>query len=129
MDNEQCDRLLGRFLCIHKHSRGFRLAKLCRYVLQLSQQRNADIREGSAVYVYGDQVNDHGYYSVFINDTQMANLTGRSGCAAPDGEKSCEKLGGLHFFAGGLPEGQHDLRIVNGGSQNDKTYFGKHIST
>ncbi|KAJ9105829.1 hypothetical protein QFC19_003399 [Naganishia cerealis] len=80
---------------------------------------------GSAVYVYGDQVNDHGYYSILINNTQMANLSGRSGCAGSDGEKQCEKLGGLHFFAGGLPEGQHDLRIVNGGSSGNQTYFGK----
>lgn len=83
------------------------------------------VSTGSAVYVYGDQVNDHGYYTVFINDTQIANLTGRSGCAGSDGEKSCEKLGALHFFAGGLPEGQHDLRIVNGGTSGNQTYFGE----
>ncbi|KAI5450921.1 hypothetical protein NCC49_002661 [Naganishia albida] len=78
---------------------------------------------GSAVYVYGDQVNDHGYYTVFLNDTLQANLTGRSGCAGSDGEKQCEKLGGLHFFAGGLPEGRHALRIVNGGVAGNQTYF------
>ncbi|KAJ9108198.1 hypothetical protein QFC20_003561 [Naganishia adeliensis] len=57
---------------------------------------------GSAVYVYGDQVNDHGYYTVFINDTQIANLTGRSGCAGSDGEKSCEKLGAPSFLRWGF---------------------------
>ncbi|GHJ83639.1 hypothetical protein NliqN6_0041 [Naganishia liquefaciens] len=82
-----------------------------------------DVFTGSAIYVYGDQVNDHGYYAVYINDTEMAYLTGRSGCASPEGDKSCEKLGGLHFFAGGLPEGEHDLRIENGGTEQNRTYF------
>ncbi|KAJ9115405.1 hypothetical protein QFC22_005162 [Naganishia vaughanmartiniae] len=79
---------------------------------------------GSAVYVYGDQVNDHGYYTVLMNSTQYANFTGRSGCAGGEGEKQCEKLGGLHFFAGGLPEGTHEMRIVNGGTEALKTFFG-----
>ncbi|KAJ9116262.1 hypothetical protein QFC24_006777 [Naganishia onofrii] len=78
---------------------------------------------GSAIYVFGDQVNDHGYYTVLLNSTQYANLTGRSGCAGGEGEKQCEKLGGLHFFAGGLPEGMHEMQIVNGGTAGAQTYF------
>ncbi|KAJ9091474.1 hypothetical protein QFC21_007210 [Naganishia friedmannii] len=78
---------------------------------------------GSAIYIFGDQVNDHGYYTVLLNSTTYANLTGRSGCAGSEGEKQCEKLGGLHFFAGGLPEGTHEVQVVNGGMAGAQTYF------
>lgn len=78
---------------------------------------------GSAVYIYGDQVNDHGPYSVYINDTNVATHTGRSGCGGGYA-KYCEKVHGLAFFAGSLPEGQHTLRLVNEGpSSGNTTYF------
>ncbi|KAK4689604.1 hypothetical protein P7C73_g513, partial [Tremellales sp. Uapishka_1] len=80
---------------------------------------------GSAVYIYGDQVNDHGYFSVYLNEssTAAATLTGRSGCNGTYA-KYCEKLGGLHFFAGNLPEGTHSVKLVNvGGSASQPTYF------
>jgi hypothetical protein len=82
--------------------------------------------EGSAFYIYGDQVNDHGVFSVFLNDTALTSgvLSGRSGCGG-DQAKSCEKLDGLHFFHGGLGQGVHRVRVVNDGSGRDAPYFGK----
>jgi hypothetical protein len=81
---------------------------------------------GSAFYVYGDQVNDHGAFSVYVNEEPLTQgvLSGRSGCGG-DQSKSCEKLGGLHFFAGGLGEGVHTVRVVNEGSGPDAPYFGQ----
>ncbi|GMK53583.1 hypothetical protein CspeluHIS016_0101690 [Cutaneotrichosporon spelunceum] len=35
---------------------------------------------GSAVYVYGDQVNDHGVYTVTLNGSVVGQYNGRSGC-------------------------------------------------
>ncbi len=80
---------------------------------------------GSAVYIYGDQVDDHGYYSIFFNDsaTPVATLTGRSGCGGRT-DKYCEKLQGLEFFANDLPEGRHTLKLVNGGTSDHNTFFG-----
>ncbi|ORY29306.1 hypothetical protein BCR39DRAFT_532216 [Naematelia encephala] len=80
---------------------------------------------GSAVYIYGDQVNDHGPFSVYINDTTTpyATHTGRSGCGGGYA-KYCEKVHGLAFFANNLPEGQHTLRLENQGpSDGNMTYF------
>lgn len=82
------------------------------------------------MWVYGDQVNDHGLYDVFLNGTQAGTFNGRSGCGGGYA-KYCEKLHGLAFFAGQLPPGQHEVRIVNGGPDTgNKTFFGKlqHVS-
>ncbi|TXT10541.1 hypothetical protein VHUM_02046 [Vanrija humicola] len=79
---------------------------------------------GSAVWVYGDQVNDHGSYTVYLNGSAVGTYTQRSGCANGYA-KSCEKLHGLAFFAGPLPQGQHTLKIVNAGTngQGQQTFF------
>lgn len=77
------------------------------------------------MWVYGDQVNDHGSYTVYLNNTAVGTYTQRSGCANGYA-KSCEKLHGLAFFAGPLPQGQHNLKIVNAGTngQGQQTFFG-----
>lgn len=80
---------------------------------------------GSAVYLYGDQVNDHGPYTISLDSTPAAALNDRSGCGGGYA-KECEKLYGLKFFAGGLGEGVHTLRFENGGpTEGDRTFFGK----
>ncbi|CAK9780428.1 unnamed protein product [Cutaneotrichosporon oleaginosum] len=78
---------------------------------------------GSAIYVYGDQVNDHGDYTVSLNGSTVGRYSGRSGCRGGFA-KACEKLHGLVFFAGDLPAGSHALRIENGGpAEGNKTFF------
>lgn len=53
----------------------------------------------------------------------MATNNGRSGCGGGYA-KACEKLGGLAFFAGALPEGTHTLRLTNNGPlDGQSTYF------
>ena len=79
---------------------------------------------GSAVWVYGDQVNDHGEYTATINGSAAKEYTGRSGCGGGYG-KECEKLHGLMAFYNDLPAGVHNLTITNGGpATGDVTYFG-----
>ncbi|KAK8845599.1 hypothetical protein IAR55_006315 [Kwoniella newhampshirensis] len=80
---------------------------------------------GSALYVYGDQVNDHGYFSLYFNDstTPYATYNGRSGCGTGAYEKGCEKLGTLKAFVGGLPAGQHSVRIMNESPQGSNATF------
>lgn len=85
---------------------------------------------GSAVYIYGDQVDDHGPFSVYFNgsSTPYGSYNGRSGCEGQYA-KYCEKLGTLKFFAGGLPQGTHELKLVNGGpSGTNETFFGTSFS-
>jgi hypothetical protein len=72
--------------------------------------------------MYGDQVNDHGLFSVTLNESRPVISNGRSGCGEPFG-KTCEKLGGLHYFVGGLPEGEHRVRVENIPGE-DGTYLG-----
>lgn len=80
---------------------------------------------GSAVWVYGDQVNDHGEFAVFVNGTQAALNNGRSGCGGGYA-KYCEKLHGLAFFAGSLPQGTHEVRIVNQSpAEGNRSFFGE----
>ncbi|TYJ52738.1 hypothetical protein B9479_006633 [Cryptococcus floricola] len=79
---------------------------------------------GSALYVFGDQVNDHGVFSLYFNSSSTPFVTpsGRSGCQVANNqvEKSCEKLDSLKAFVGGLPAGEHQVEIVN---QGQDTYF------
>lgn len=89
---------------------------------------------GSGLYVFGDQVADHGYYSVYLNAsatpwtgqyTPYATYNGRSGCGG-ELKKACEKLEGLRAFIDGLPMGQHNVTIVNEEpTGQDATYFGE----
>lgn len=80
---------------------------------------------GSAVWVYGDQKNDHGEFKVLLNGSEMAVNNGRSGCGEGY-SATCEKLHGLAFFAGSLPQGTHEVKIVNQSPGGDQpTFFGK----
>ncbi len=79
--------------------------------------------------MYGDQVNDHGYYTASLNGTRVSEYTGRSGCGGGYA-KACEKLHGLVFFAGPLPAGTHALRIENSGpAEGNKTFFGDSLNS
>ena len=76
-------------------------------------------------------MNDHGYYSIYLNGTDAEHLygryTGRSGCGGGYA-KFCEKLHGLVGFAGGLPEGTHQVTLVNESpseSGGNVTFFGE----
>lgn len=77
------------------------------------------------MWVYGDQKNDHGNFAVFLNGSEVEVNNGRSGCGG-GWSQTCEKLHGLAFFAGSLPQGTHEVKIVNQSPGGDKpTFFGK----
>ncbi|WWD22547.1 hypothetical protein CI109_107040 [Kwoniella shandongensis] len=80
---------------------------------------------GSALYIYGDQVNDHGPFSLYFNDssTPYATYNGRSGCGTSAVEKGCEKLGTLKAFVGGLPAGEHRAKVTNDGPEGSGATF------
>ncbi|KAM0752039.1 hypothetical protein T439DRAFT_199691 [Meredithblackwellia eburnea MCA 4105] len=59
---------------------------------------------GSVVYVYGDTVDDHGAFSIKL-DNKTYNYNGYT---------SHLKIGTLMFFAGGLSPGNHTITLING---------------
>ncbi|WVF65963.1 hypothetical protein IAT40_000701 [Kwoniella sp. CBS 6097] len=81
----------------------------------------------SGIWLYGDTVQDHGPFSVYINDssTPYGTWNGRTPCGGPEVyAKECEKLGALKAFVGPLGEGTHKVKVVNGGPEGDQsTYF------
>ncbi|OCF31233.1 hypothetical protein I316_07202 [Kwoniella heveanensis BCC8398] len=81
----------------------------------------------SGIWLYGDTVQDHGPFSVFINDssTPYGTWNARTPCGGPEvWAKQCEKLGALKAFVGPLGEGTHKVKVVNGGPDGDEaTYF------
>ena len=61
--------------------------------------------KGTAVFVYGNLIDDHGRYQVKLNDDDPLLLTGKS---------SYSFYEGLLFFAGGLnPVAEHRLNFTN----------------
>ncbi|WVQ93609.1 hypothetical protein IAU59_000684 [Kwoniella sp. CBS 9459] len=80
----------------------------------------------SGVWLYGDTVQDHGLFSVYINDssTPYGTWDARSPCGGPEiYAKECEKLGALKAFVGPLGEGTHKVKVVNGGPEGDQSTF------
>jgi hypothetical protein len=76
------------------------------------------LHSGSALWIYGDEVNDHGSFTVTINGSSPVTHSGSpNGCS---GVGRCEKQNALKFFAGGLPAGNHDVTVLNVGT----TFFG-----
>ncbi|WVQ62703.1 uncharacterized protein L199_000851 [Kwoniella botswanensis] len=81
---------------------------------------------GSALYIYGDSVQDHGDFSIYFNDSQTPYGTwnARTPCGGTsDYGKKCEKLGSLKAFIGNLPEGTHQVKLVNDGPEGDNATF------
>ncbi|CED84703.1 hypothetical protein [Phaffia rhodozyma] len=77
--------------------------------------------QGTAIYIFGDQVNDHGFFTVTINETSAETLNNESGCGGGFA-KTCEKLGTLAYFKGNLGQGTHRLKLVNNGGSR-QSYF------
>ncbi|OCF73388.1 hypothetical protein I204_05225 [Kwoniella mangroviensis CBS 8886] len=81
---------------------------------------------GSALFIYGDSVQDHGDFSIYFNDSQTPYGTwnARTPCGGTaDYGKKCEKLGSLKAFIGNLPEGTHQVKLVNDGPEGDNATF------
>ncbi|WRT63792.1 uncharacterized protein IL334_000717 [Kwoniella shivajii] len=82
--------------------------------------------EGSALYVYGDSVQDHGLFSIYFNgsSTPYGTWDSRTPCGGQsDYGKKCEKLGSIKAFIGNLPPGQHTCKLVNEGPDGTNATF------
>ncbi|KAG6833982.1 hypothetical protein H0H93_012805, partial [Arthromyces matolae] len=77
---------------------------------------------GSAVYVFGDKKNDHGLYSVVLDNKTAEVYSGISGCGGAFGA-TCEQMKPtLEYLASNLDDSLHTLTIENIAGVNN-SYF------
>lgn len=77
---------------------------------------------GSALYIFGDKVDDHGIYSVVLDERPAQQYDGKSGCGGIF-EHACEKDNTLKYFVSNLDAGGHTFTLTNAGING--SYFGK----
>ncbi|KAJ3837274.1 hypothetical protein F5878DRAFT_622882 [Lentinula raphanica] len=77
---------------------------------------------GSAIYVFGDKKNDHGLYSVVLDNGTEQIFNGISGCGGAFGQTCEQQQPTLAYFASNLAEGEHSLKITNLAGVN-QSYF------
>ncbi|KAK7032594.1 hypothetical protein VNI00_012857 [Paramarasmius palmivorus] len=71
------------------------------------------ISKASAIYVFGDKKNDHGLYSVSLDDGTPEIYNGISGCGGAFGLTCEQQLPSIKYFASNLAEGNHTLTLKN----------------
>ncbi|KAK1234999.1 hypothetical protein PQX77_001786 [Marasmius sp. AFHP31] len=67
----------------------------------------------SAIYILGDKKNDHGFYTVQLDDKPSETYTGLSGCSGVFGEVCEQQLPSIKYFASNLGEGEHKVVLKN----------------
>ncbi|KAE9391128.1 hypothetical protein BT96DRAFT_925449 [Gymnopus androsaceus JB14] len=77
---------------------------------------------GSAIYVFGDKKNDHGLYSVVLDNSTEQIFDGISGCGGAFGQTCEQQQPTMAYFASNLAEGEHSLKITNLAGVNE-SYF------
>lgn len=77
---------------------------------------------GSAVYVFGDKVDDHGLFTVTLDNRTSEHFDGVSGCGGAFA-KACEKTNTLAYFASNLDSSLHTVTVQNNAGVNN-SYFG-----
>ncbi|KAG6896780.1 hypothetical protein C0992_006130 [Termitomyces sp. T32_za158] len=83
---------------------------------------------GSAVYVFGDKKNDHGLYSVVLDNKTAEVYDGVSGCGGAFGA-TCEQMKPtLEFVASNLDDSLHTLTIENLAGVNKSFFGGYHFT-
>jgi hypothetical protein len=78
---------------------------------------------GSAIYVVGDKKNDHGLYTVSLDNGTEQVFNGVSGCGGAFGQTCEQQQPTLAYFASNLAQGEHSLKISNLAGVN-QSYFG-----
>ncbi|KAF5376722.1 hypothetical protein D9615_007837 [Tricholomella constricta] len=68
---------------------------------------------GSAIYVFGDKKNDHGLYSVALDNRPVEIYSGVSGCGGAYGTTCEQQKPTLNYFASNLDSTLHTLTIAN----------------
>jgi len=78
---------------------------------------------GTAIYMYGDANNDHGNFTVKVDDFPVRQLRTPNGCGGAYG-KFCEKTSpGLQFFQAYLDESEHTITVTNGRAETGETSY------
>ncbi|KAF5363126.1 hypothetical protein D9757_007965 [Collybiopsis confluens] len=77
---------------------------------------------GSAIYIFGDKKNDHGLYSVTLDNGTEQIYNGISGCGGAFGMTCEQQQPTLSYFASNLAQGEHTLKITNLAGVN-QSYF------
>ncbi|KAF9074327.1 hypothetical protein BDP27DRAFT_1214314 [Rhodocollybia butyracea] len=77
---------------------------------------------GSAIYVFGDKKNDHGLYTVILDNGTEQVFDGVSGCGGVFGQTCEQQQPTLAYFASNLAQGEHSLKIFNLAGVN-QSYF------
>ena len=78
---------------------------------------------GSAIYVLGDKKNDHGIYSVVLDEQPEVFLNDISGCGGAFGMTCEQQAPTLKFLASNLNDSRHTLKLTNHAGVND-SFFG-----
>ncbi|KAG5639942.1 hypothetical protein DXG03_002281 [Asterophora parasitica] len=79
--------------------------------------------QGSAIYVFGDKKNDHGLYSVVLDNRPAEVYSGISGCGGAYGQTCEQQKPTLEYFASNLDGSLHNLTITNIAGVNN-SFFG-----
>ncbi|KAI3618244.1 hypothetical protein WG66_005685 [Moniliophthora roreri] len=69
--------------------------------------------QASAIYVFGDKKNDHGLYSVSLDNGSAEIYNGVSGCGGGFGFTCEQQLPSIKYFASNLAQGNHTLTLTN----------------
>jgi hypothetical protein len=81
---------------------------------------------GCALYIFGDVVNDHGLFSVKLDNGTEEQFNGVAGCGGAFA-KACEKTNTLAYFASNLNGDTHTVTLRNIGGPNS-SFFGAYES-
>lgn len=78
---------------------------------------------GSAIYVLGDKKNDHGIYSVALDNGPLQYYNGTSGCGGAYGMTCEQQHPTMAYLASNLDNSLHNITIENHTGVN-ASYFG-----
>ena len=84
-------------------------------------------QSGSAIYIFGDKVDDHGLFSVTLDNRTAQQFDGVSGCGGAF-RKYCEKDNTLAYFASNLDSSLHTVTVQNNAGVNH-SFFGEWPAT
>lgn len=78
---------------------------------------------GSAIYMFGDKKNDHGLYSVELDNRPLEVYSGISGCGGAYGMTCEQQQPTLQYLTHNLDGSLHTITIVNIAGVNN-SFFG-----
>ncbi|KAF9484187.1 hypothetical protein BDN70DRAFT_850238 [Pholiota conissans] len=77
---------------------------------------------GSAIYIFGDKKNDHGIYSIALDDRPLEFYDGVSGCGGAFGMTCEQQIPTIKYLASNLDSSLHDLTLQNHAGVNNSFF-------